>query len=241
MSKSKHVTNCRKRRKIALVDACGDKCQICGLTFPPSVYDFHHINPKEKEIGISNSENASLENIITEVKKCILVCRNCHALIEGGYITELPVSNFDEGAFFESMKKQKGIVDKPIKNKKNIRDILTKDILENAMKVDSLYMITIKFNTSYKTLKKLCKEYNIEYRKDKQKKQKGIPSQSVCVSQYDLENNLLKTFNSFMDASRYLKKNNFTTDSNSKSVATKVSLCCRGKRKTAYGFIWKYN
>ena len=47
------------------------------------------------------------------------------------------------------------------------------------------------------------------------------------VVQYDLNNNLIKIWNCIADAQRELKINH-------------ISACCRGERKKAGGFVWKY-
>lgn len=49
------------------------------------------------------------------------------------------------------------------------------------------------------------------------------------VLQYDLENNLLNEFNSQTEALKFV---------NAKGDG--VGMCCRGKQKTAYGYIWKF-
>jgi hypothetical protein len=43
------------------------------------VLDFHHINPAEKVFDIGNATKYSIEKIQNEMKKCILLCRNCHS------------------------------------------------------------------------------------------------------------------------------------------------------------------
>lgn len=50
-----------------------------------------------------------------------------------------------------------------------------------------------------------------------------------AVNQYSINGDFIRKWDCISDASRYLKlkKNN-------------ISTCCRGKRKTAHGFIWKY-
>ena len=49
------------------------------------------------------------------------------------------------------------------------------------------------------------------------------------VNKYDLNMNYLKTFNSVTEAANDV---NGSTGN--------ISLCCMGKHKTAYGFIWRY-
>lgn len=63
---------------------------------------------------------------------------------------------------------------------------------------------------------------------------------SVSVLQLDLNNNFINEFDSFMSASRYLQENNISNIKDCSSLSSKISLCCRNKRKTAYGFIWQY-
>ena len=54
-------------------------------------------------------------------------------------------------------------------------------------------------------------------------------SKYVPVLQYDLNNNLLNRFNSITDAAKNIDKD-----------TSHIVSCCKGRRKTAYGFIWKY-
>jgi hypothetical protein len=58
-------------------------CSICGKSYPPECMDFHHPNP-DKEKGIAQIYGRSLENILAEIKKCELVCSNCHRSVHFG-------------------------------------------------------------------------------------------------------------------------------------------------------------
>ena len=79
--KKKHidkVINWRRRAKIKLIHYKGGECQICGYDKPiPSVYDFHHRNPEEKEFGIGG-KTIALERLKKEADKCDLLCCRCH-------------------------------------------------------------------------------------------------------------------------------------------------------------------
>lgn len=68
----------RLEKQDALIEFLGGKCAHCGGVYHRSVYDFHHINPDEKEYTISNYMGYSLERLKKEVEKCILLCANCH-------------------------------------------------------------------------------------------------------------------------------------------------------------------
>lgn len=69
------------------IEYCGGCCQQCGGVFPPAVYDFHHINPDEKELLISKMLSHSWENIKKELDKCLLLCANCHRLVHNKELT----------------------------------------------------------------------------------------------------------------------------------------------------------
>ncbi len=47
----------------------------------PACIDFHHLNAHEKEGTIANmiSEGYSIKTITGEIKKCVVLCKNCHA------------------------------------------------------------------------------------------------------------------------------------------------------------------
>ena len=79
-SKVKHTISWRKRTKEKLVEYKGGKCVRCGYNKCIRSLDFHHINPEEKDFGISKSIK-SFEKMKSEVDKCILVCKNCHGEI----------------------------------------------------------------------------------------------------------------------------------------------------------------
>ena len=65
---------------------------------------------------------------------------------------------------------------------------------------------------------------------DELKKYDG--SVKACrVGQYNKEGNLLATFQSLSEAAQVI---------NSKAARNGIAECCCGKRKTSYGFIWKF-
>lgn len=58
---------------------------ICGYNKYSGALDFHHLNPKLKSFGLSvKGLSYSWESVLEESKKCVLVCKNCHAEIEAG-------------------------------------------------------------------------------------------------------------------------------------------------------------
>jgi len=83
--------DCQKRfkqkRKIQMVQAFGGKCQLCGYNRYYGSLDFHHKNPSNKDISISQS-SLSFEDLKKELIKCILVCSNCHREIHAHLISQ---------------------------------------------------------------------------------------------------------------------------------------------------------
>jgi len=56
-------------------------CSICGES-RITCLDFHHINDdKYQTLAILGSSDYSLKAIKEEIKKCIVVCANCHRII----------------------------------------------------------------------------------------------------------------------------------------------------------------
>jgi hypothetical protein len=68
----------RKRKAIFLL---GGKCSRCGYDKSLAALHFHHLDPSKKEFNWDRLRQKTWEDVITELKKCILVCANCHAEI----------------------------------------------------------------------------------------------------------------------------------------------------------------
>jgi len=67
-----------RRLKQKAVDLMGGKCEICGYDKCIAALDFHHINGKKKEFRISRMGSTKWEKVLEELKKCQLLCSNCH-------------------------------------------------------------------------------------------------------------------------------------------------------------------
>lgn len=67
-------------RKLQLIELKGNGCSICGYNNNISALDFHHIDSSTKEFQLDKRTlgNTSMERILLEVDKCILLCANCH-------------------------------------------------------------------------------------------------------------------------------------------------------------------
>lgn len=82
------TTEYRKRRKLNLIKVSGSQCNLCGYHKSINALEFHHIDASQKNYGIATKGTChDLESDLTEIKKCILVCANCHREIHDGNYT----------------------------------------------------------------------------------------------------------------------------------------------------------
>lgn len=54
-------------------------CKFCGYSKCSSALDFHHMSKESKIVDVSRLYNSKWDIFIYEAKKCIVICRNCHA------------------------------------------------------------------------------------------------------------------------------------------------------------------
>jgi len=58
------------------------KCSICGYDKNPAALEFHHLNDDKDatiaKLASKSWSNPLKEKIDEEVKKCIIICANCH-------------------------------------------------------------------------------------------------------------------------------------------------------------------
>jgi len=108
MSKSEHVKQWRERTKKRMIEALGGKCCVCGYDRCQRALDFHHRDPTEKEMALGSirASPRAWSYIVSELRKCILVCNRCHQEIHDG-ITLVPENAplFDENFATYSLKK----------------------------------------------------------------------------------------------------------------------------------------
>ncbi len=62
----------------------GGRCEICGYSKCIEALDFHHLDSFTKDFTISD-RMTSFEAIEAELKKCVLLCANCHREVHAGW------------------------------------------------------------------------------------------------------------------------------------------------------------
>ncbi len=65
---------------------CG--CRVCGEKEPVAL-DLHHTDPSVKEDNPSSMLGGSLDKLREEIRKCVVLCSNCHRKFHAGLI-DLP-------------------------------------------------------------------------------------------------------------------------------------------------------
>lgn len=101
-----------------------------------------------------------------------------------------------------------------IPNPDNLPEVNHKDEVSIHNFVDNLEWCDRYYNLNYGTLQK-----------------RSAVSRGHKVLQYDKDGKLMNEFYSTRQAEKFIGKN---------GANTAVSECCKGKRKTAYGYIWRY-
>lgn len=77
-------------QRMKAIEYKGGKCIRCGYNSYKylRVFQFHHIDPKEKEVIFSFASN-TFETYKDELDKCVLLCANCHMAVHEGATYDL--------------------------------------------------------------------------------------------------------------------------------------------------------
>lgn len=80
------VARRRRRVKEILLAEAGGACRLCGYDRFPGALQFHHLVPAEKRFQLAaRGLTRSLDTAREEARRCVLLCANCHAEVEGGH------------------------------------------------------------------------------------------------------------------------------------------------------------
>lgn len=180
----KYLKTYRQRRKQLLVQAFGGKCQKCGYSKTYNALDFHHIDKSEKKYTISNllRNPKNLSTIIEEIKKCVLLCKNCHCELHAEIwnISELNIitHNLDllykqtieyikickscKKEFVTKLTKQLYCSSKCYNKEGKISNKPTREELLDLIWKYPMTKIGKMYNTSDKTIKAWIKKYNLQ-------------------------------------------------------------------------------
>jgi transposase len=86
--RSDGVASWRRRAKLRLVEEAGGACRICGYNRYLGALQFHHLDPALKEFALNRrGVTRAFAELQAEARKCVLLCANCHAEVEGGVVS----------------------------------------------------------------------------------------------------------------------------------------------------------
>ncbi len=80
----KNVVERGRAKKLEMLEYKGNKCVDCELKVKdshPCVFDFHHLDPNEKDVNLFKTiKTKKWEEIKKELDKCVILCSNCHRI-----------------------------------------------------------------------------------------------------------------------------------------------------------------
>ena len=77
-----------RKIKCDYVEEIKTECAECGYNRCAAALDFHHINKETKVGGIAEFESngkITLEMLKEEIRKCVVLCANCHRELHAGF------------------------------------------------------------------------------------------------------------------------------------------------------------
>ena len=84
---SESVAARRRRIKELLVREAGGACRLCGFDAYIGALQFHHRDRSRKAFALSRQGvTRSLAAARVEARKCVLLCANCHTMVEAGLL-----------------------------------------------------------------------------------------------------------------------------------------------------------
>lgn len=182
---SKAISEIRTNRKQELVNVLGGKCQICGFNSFLTALEFHHEDPSQKKFDVSpaNNNNKNIIDTMEEVKKCFLLCANCHRGVHSGELEPPKEHIFNEELANEIIERvtsyhqphsQKYCANcgKPISRTATLcvackntqcRNIEhpTRDDLKSMIRVMPFTEISKKYGVHRESVRKWCRKYNL--------------------------------------------------------------------------------
>lgn len=86
-----YTTQRFRSRKKQAVSHMGGRCADCKMVYPYYVYEFHHLDPSQKEAQFNTLRRRSWEAVVAELAKCVMLCANCHRIRHWEEFDEEPV------------------------------------------------------------------------------------------------------------------------------------------------------
>lgn len=172
-NKTRLCNFCRKRAstlfyKLAAIYYKGSKCEKCGWSGNHLGFDFHHIDPNEKEFEMNTlfQKRKSWNNIKKELDKCQLLCTSCHRLNHSSQLSDVPFLAFLDIAtkidFYKDWIDEKILekLNNEIKNKKCRKPYITDTYICQNNKCQKMFTKTHSANAIVKYCSAKCRDLN---------------------------------------------------------------------------------
>jgi 5-methylcytosine-specific restriction endonuclease McrA len=78
--KERNKETARKRKKYMHRVKSWFGCAQCGYNEHPVALDFHHVIMEDDNVAMHKLSWASMDRIKREMRKCIILCANCHRI-----------------------------------------------------------------------------------------------------------------------------------------------------------------
>ncbi|HEX8890840.1 MAG TPA: helix-turn-helix domain-containing protein [Pyrinomonadaceae bacterium] len=73
-------------KRLRAIKELGGRCKVCGFGRFSCSLDLHHKDHETKDPNFRSIRGWSWQKILLELKKCILLCKNCHAAVHAGLL-----------------------------------------------------------------------------------------------------------------------------------------------------------
>jgi hypothetical protein len=144
-----------KKRKC--IDYFGGKCSVCGIS-DLECLEFHHIDPSTKNSKINGLMDCGWRELIDELKKCELLCSNCHK--KHHYKYKKDVIDYYQRSTTTVLKRKSNKPYKP-RHEKRKYPIPPREELEKLLWEMPSSGIAKKYNVSPSVVRKWCQCYEL--------------------------------------------------------------------------------
>lgn len=91
------ITIKRQNRKLKALDLAGGRfCIRCGFDEVVEALEFHHLDPTRKDFIVAGylGTQSKFDSVIDEIRKCVVLCANCHRGVHAGVYDLPPVQMY---------------------------------------------------------------------------------------------------------------------------------------------------
>ena len=95
----------RRATKERIIESFGSSCGICEYHRSKKALELHHLDPSKKDPSFSKwiTKCPSWEKTVIELRKCVLLCANCHREVHDedcGLVVPSNIRKYDEAFTF---------------------------------------------------------------------------------------------------------------------------------------------